>query len=126
MFRLAALAADVHVSTPTAAANLLNQSWEDASFRVVRDADRMSAVYRNMIARAERALDFSYYVECVQAMRSAVLRRDGILRQKDRSFRSMAFFVLRAMRLETVGPCDRRERSRAESAAWLRNRPPAW
>ena len=31
---LAALAADVHVSTPTAAANLLNQSWQEASFRV--------------------------------------------------------------------------------------------
>ena len=34
---LAALAADGHVSTPTAAANLLNRSWTEASFCLARD-----------------------------------------------------------------------------------------
>ena len=43
---LAALAADVHVSTPTAAANLLNRSWHEASFRLVRDTDRMPRSFR--------------------------------------------------------------------------------
>lgn len=98
---LAALAADVHVSTPTAAANLLNQSWADAAFRVARDEDHISAVYRNMIDDAERALDFSYYVECVQAMRLAVLAR--IASAAKRSIVSFDGLVRFArMRLETV------------------------
>ena len=60
---LAALAADVHVSTPTAAANLLNQSWQEASFRVARDTERISSAFQGVIARAAQALDFSYYMD---------------------------------------------------------------
>lgn len=99
---LAALAADVHVSTPTAAANLLNRSWQDASFRVARDADRVVANFRSMISRAERALDFSYYLVCARTMRSAVLGRvEYGARRIDASFDDLLRFA--AMRLENVG-----------------------
>jgi exodeoxyribonuclease VII large subunit len=99
---LAALAADVHVSTPTAAANLLNQSWQEASFRLVRDTERISALYQNMIDDAERALDFSYYAERVQSMRSAVLARiTAVAKRTITSFDGLIRFA--RMRLETMG-----------------------
>ena len=72
---LAALAADIHVSTPTAAANLMNQSWADAAFRLARDARRVGVAYGNTIEDAARILDFAYYEERIQAMRRAALQR---------------------------------------------------
>ncbi len=72
---LAALAADIHVSTPTAAANLMNRSWADAAFRLARDAQRVNAAYRNMIEDAARKLNLAYYEERIQAMRRAALQR---------------------------------------------------
>jgi exodeoxyribonuclease VII large subunit len=99
---LAALAADVHVSTPTAAANLLNQSWVEASFRLVRDAERISAVYQDMIDGAERALDFSYYAERVQSTRSAVIARiTAVAKRTTISFDGLIRFA--RMRFETMG-----------------------
>ena len=72
---LAALAADIRVSTPTAAANLLNQSWQEGSFRLARDIERVQAIYRIMIENALRALDFSYYADRIRAIREAALQR---------------------------------------------------
>ncbi len=72
---LAALAADVHVSTPTAAANLMNQSWTEASFRVARDAERISSAFRGVIARAAQALNLSYYMDSVRVMRKTILEQ---------------------------------------------------
>jgi exodeoxyribonuclease VII large subunit len=99
---LAALAADVHVSTPTAAANLLNRSWSDASFRVVRDADRIAVDFRNMIARATAALDLSYYLECARTMRSAAAGRvEYGAKRINASFDNLLRYA--GMRLENVG-----------------------
>ena len=98
---LVALAADVHVSTPTAAANLLNQSWADASFRMVRDAERIEAAYRDIIENARRMLDFSYYAERIQAMRLSVSRQITYTAQRVvASFDSLVRFA--NMRLETT------------------------
>jgi len=69
---LVALAADVHVSTPTAAANLLNRSWVETSFRMAYDAERVSSAFQNVIARAAQALDISYYFESLRTMHGTV------------------------------------------------------
>jgi exodeoxyribonuclease VII large subunit len=99
---LAALAADVHVSTPTAAANLLNASWAEAAFRLSRDADRVAADFRGMIARAERALDLLYYLECARRIRSAASKRlEYGVKRINASFDDLLRFA--AMRLENIG-----------------------
>lgn len=72
---LAALAADVHVSTPTAAANFLNRSWQDAAFRLARDGERVRVSYGNALARAGRSLELSRYEERLRAMRRAAAER---------------------------------------------------
>lgn len=99
---LAALAADIHVSTPTAAANLLNQSWQEASFRVDRDGRRVSVAFQNLIARAEIALDLSYYLERMSALRVSLSEN-----MSSAAARTIAAFdgLLRyaAMRLEGIG-----------------------
>jgi exodeoxyribonuclease VII large subunit len=98
---LAALAADVHVSTPTAAANLLNQSWQEGSFRLARDTERVQAAYRIMIENALRVLDFSYYAERIRAMREAVLRRIAYSAKRiNVSFDGLLRFA--RMRMETT------------------------
>jgi exodeoxyribonuclease VII large subunit len=98
---LAALAADVHVSTPTAAANLLNQSWADVSFRLARDAERVETAYRDIIENARRMLDFSYYAERIQTMRLSVLRQITYTAQRIvASFDGLVRFA--NMRLETT------------------------
>ena len=99
---LAALAADVHVSTPTAAANLLNRSWADAALRVAHDAERISEIFRNMIERAEEKLDLSYYLGRVRTMRLAVAERvEYDAKSIMASFDNLLRFV--AMRFENVG-----------------------
>ena len=98
---LVALAADVHVSTPTAAANLLNQSWADASFRMARDVERIEAAYRNIISNARRILDFSYYAERIRAMRFSAVRHITYTTQRiTASFDNLLRFA--DMRLETT------------------------
>jgi exodeoxyribonuclease VII large subunit len=98
---LVALAADVHVSTPTAAANLLNQSWQEASFRMVHDTERVLSAYENIIERANHALDFSYYAERVRAMRlAAVVRLAYLGKRTTTSFDNLVRFA--RMRLETA------------------------
>jgi exodeoxyribonuclease VII large subunit len=98
---LAALAADIHVSTPTAAANLLNQSWQEASFRMARDAERVSSAFRGVIARAAQVLDLSYYMESVRAIRENVSERIEYAAQRiNASFDNLLRFG--KMRLETA------------------------
>jgi exodeoxyribonuclease VII large subunit len=99
---LAALTADLHVSTPTAAANLLNQPWQQASFRVDRDAERVSATFRGILARAEQALDLSYYFERADALRSAFAEDVAYAAKRiTASFDGLLRFA--AMRLESTG-----------------------
>jgi exodeoxyribonuclease VII large subunit len=99
---LVALAADVHVSTPTAAANLLNRSWADAAFRVVHDAERISETFQNMIERTEEKLDLSYYLGRVRTMRLAVAERvEYSAKSIAASFGNLLRFA--AMRFENVG-----------------------
>lgn len=99
---LAALAADVHVSTPTAAANLLNQSWQEASFQIARDAEHVAAIYRNILTGAEHSLDFSYYAERIRAMRVAASARMAYAAKRSMtSFDNLVRFA--RMRLETAG-----------------------
>jgi exodeoxyribonuclease VII large subunit len=99
---LVALAADVHVSTPTAAANLLNRSWADAAFRVTHDAERISEVFRNMIEHTEERLDLSYYLSRVRTMRLAVADRiEYGAKSITASFDDLLRFA--AMRLENIG-----------------------
>jgi len=99
---LAALAADVHVSTPTAAANLLNRSWTEASFRLARDTERALTVYRDILEGAERSLDFSYYAERIRSMRSVVLERIAYAAKRtDAAFDDLLRFA--RMRIETMG-----------------------
>src|SRR6185369_1888559 len=65
---LAALAADAHASTPTAVANLLNRSWQEASFRVAHESEKIFSVYRNIIAGAEGALNYAPYLKSIERM----------------------------------------------------------
>ena len=99
---LAALAADVHVSTPTAAANLLNQSWQEASFRMAHDTERISVAFQGVIARAARTLDLSWYMESIRAMRETMLERIGYAAKRVvLSFDSLLRFGM--VRLESTG-----------------------
>ncbi|MGB7957291.1 MAG: exodeoxyribonuclease VII large subunit [Minisyncoccia bacterium] len=99
---LSALAADVHVSTPTAAANLLNQSWQEASFRVARDTGRISSAFQGVIARAAQALDLSYYMDAVRAMQETVSERmEYAAKRIIASFDNLLRFG--TMRLESTG-----------------------
>jgi exodeoxyribonuclease VII large subunit len=99
---LTALAADIHVSTPTAAANLLNQSWQEASFRLAHDTENIFTAYGNIMGRAKQSLDFSYYMECVRTMRRTVLERLAHAAwQTTSSFDNLIRFA--RMRLETAG-----------------------
>jgi exodeoxyribonuclease VII large subunit len=58
---LAALAADAHASTPTAVANLLNRSWQEASFRVGNSSEKILGTYRKIVLRATALLDPAPY-----------------------------------------------------------------
>src|SRR6185295_15898798 len=60
---LAALAADAHASTPTAVANLLNRSWQEASFRLAHESEKIFSIYRNIVAGAESALEYEPYIK---------------------------------------------------------------
>jgi len=98
---LAALAADIHVSTPTAAANLLNQSWQEASFRMARDTERVSSAFQSVIARAAQALDLSLYIESMYSMRENISGRIEYFSQRiNASFDNLLRFG--TMRLETA------------------------
>lgn len=65
---LLALAADAHASTPTAVANLLNRSWQEASFRLGNATERILGIYRNIVAGAASMLDYSPYFRSVVRM----------------------------------------------------------
>jgi exodeoxyribonuclease VII large subunit len=65
---LAALAADAHASTPTAVANLLNRSWQEASFRLAHESEKIFSVYRNIVAGAESAFDLAPYLQSLERM----------------------------------------------------------
>ena len=98
---LAALAADVHVSTPTAAANFLNRSWQDAASRLARDAERVRTSYGNALEYARRSLEFSRYEERLRAMRRAAEER---LRYAERRVAGACDGLVRfaRMRLDTA------------------------
>jgi exodeoxyribonuclease VII large subunit len=99
---LAALAADVYVSTPTAAANLLNRSWIDATRRLERETERVASAYGGILQSADRALDPAYYTDRFLAMRSVVLRRMSYLGERAVSACDGLVRFAR-MRLETAG-----------------------
>lgn len=58
---LVALVADVHESTPTAVATLLNSSWERAVFGLQSAGQRVIDLYRNLLHSAADALEISIY-----------------------------------------------------------------
>ncbi len=58
---LVALVADVHESTPTAVATLLNASWQKAVFGIENAGQRIIAIYRNLLRDAAGALKISVY-----------------------------------------------------------------
>ena len=60
---LAALAADFHASTPTAVANLLNRSWQEATFLVGNSSERILGMYRNIVAGAKGKFDVRQYLK---------------------------------------------------------------
>jgi len=70
---LAALAADAHPSTPTAAAQFVNRSWQEASFRVAHESERIFRIYRNIVAGARGALDPAAYLRSAQRIYGGVL-----------------------------------------------------
>lgn len=72
---LAALAADAHASTPTAVANLLNRSWQEASFRLAHESEKVFSIYRNIVAGAAGALDLAPYLKSMERMAAAVRER---------------------------------------------------
>ena len=99
---LVALAADIHVSTPTAAANLLNQPWQEAVFHLSRDAERIDVTFRSVIDHAARLLDPVRYMESWRTMQStAAARVEYLVKQVTASFDNMLRFG--SMRLENVG-----------------------
>jgi exodeoxyribonuclease VII large subunit len=65
---LVALAADARASTPTAVANLLNRSWQEAAFRIAHESERIFGIYRNLVAGAESALDYAPYLKSIERM----------------------------------------------------------
>lgn len=60
---LAALAADAHESTPTAAAMFLNKSWQEALFAVQNFHQKIFASYKTMLFRASDVLKITKYTK---------------------------------------------------------------
>lgn len=54
---LAALAADVQVSTPTAAANFVNRSWEEADKNLIKFTTRITSAYQEVIHNNKNRLN---------------------------------------------------------------------
>jgi exodeoxyribonuclease VII large subunit len=77
---LAALAADIHVSTPTAAANLIGKSWEDGRFKLRKLSQEVIIGYSQLLQDSELTLQLRKET-VLEAFRSLSLIFDQIRQQ---------------------------------------------
>lgn len=80
---LLALAADKMVSTPTAAANLLNQSWQEATWQLKDEEGRIFNLFTSLLIDVQHRIDT--YSATIQGKLEAVFNKFNMLEYKIKS-----------------------------------------